>query len=371
MYILELLISNLGRLTATTMYTLKRFALMDMARWTRRETSIFFLIALLPTVLHNLLGYTWIHLPWLPIALIGTAVAFIISFRNNVTYNRIWEARKIWGGMVNASRTWGLMIKDTVTNEYTKEPVTDEELKAYRSTLIHRHIAWLTAMRHAMRQGRTWEVFLQDRTNREWAEMMHIPERETTLEDDLKGLLSEEERQYVLQKTNRSTAVLSLQSTHLRELKERKIVWEFSFLELENILKDLFDCQGRSERIKNFPYPRQYATLNHYFVWIFILMLPFGVIPEFAKIGVTLVTDFPIIGSLFIWLAIPFVVIVSWVFHTMERIGRVGENPFEGSANDVPISTIARGIEIDLREMIDEEKDKIPDPVPVVYGVQM
>ena len=65
--------------------------------------------------------------------------------------------------------------------------------------------------------------------------------------------------------------------------------------------------------------------------------------------------------SNFIWFAIPFSVMVSWVFHTMERIGRTGENPFEGTANDVPISTIARGIEIDLRENLDENKNEIPN----------
>ena len=104
---------------------------------------------------------------------------------------------------------------------------------------------------------------------------------------------------------------------------------------------------------------------------IFIVLLPFGVIPEFSKIGESLAESFPIIGSYFVWGAIPFTVIVSWVFNTLQRIGTVGENPFEGSANDVPISTMARGIEIDLREMMDEEKDKIPEPIPAVYDVQM
>ena len=62
---------------------------------------------------------------------------------------------------------------------------------------------------------------------------------------------------------------------------------------------------------------------------------------------------------------------IAWVFNTMQRIGTVGENPFEGSANDVPISTIARGIEIDLLETIGIDKADIPDPVPADYDVQM
>ena len=81
--------------------------------------------------------------------------------------------------------------------------------------------------------------------------------------------------------------------------------------------------------------------------------------------------DFPIVGQYFIWLSVPVYGIISWVFHTMERIGRMGENPFEGLMNDVPISTIARGIEIDLRQNLGENKNEIPDQFPVLWDTQM
>lgn len=222
-----------------------------------------------------------------------------------------------------------------------------------------------------MRQPRSWEFFDEHRTNKEWSDMMHIPEREVSVEKDLEAYLSQEEKEYVLSKNNQSAAILFLQSKHLRKLKEHGLIWEFSFLELENLLQEMFTYQGMSERIKNFPYPRQYATLSHYFVWIFLLLLPFGIVPEFAKIGLTQLNEFPTIASYFVWLAVPFCAAVSWVFHTMQRIGTVGENPFEGSANDVPISTIARGIEIDLRQMLDEDKETIPNQFPEEYSVQM
>ena len=80
--------------------------------------------------------------------------------------------------------------------------------------------------------------------------------------------------------------------------------------------------------------------------------------------------DYPIISKFFIWFSIPFYVAVAWVFHTMERIGRTGENPFEGTANDVPISTIARGIEIDLRQNLGESKGDIPEQFPVFHDIQ-
>lgn len=353
------------------MFIKKKYSIKDMVLWTRWETLAFFLVALVPTVLYEVIGFQWLQLPWTPIALVGTAVAFLIGFQNNAAYGRIWEARKIWGGIVNYSRSWSMMIKDMVSNEHAQEPASEQELHAEKKILIYRHIAWMTALRHAMRKGKPWEVFGEHKTNKEWLKMMHVPEFESTLEEDLKPLLSEKELQYTLKKTNKSATLLSLQSSHLRALKDRGHIWEFSYLELEGILVEFFNLQGKSERIKNFPYPRQYATLSYDFVRIFVLLLPFGVIPEFSKIGQNLAASFPLIGSYFVWASIPFTIIVAWIFHTMQRIGTVGENPFEGSANDVPISTIARGIEIDLREMMDEDKASIPEPLAVVFNVQM
>jgi len=75
-------------------------------------------------------------------------------------------------------------------------------------------------------------------------------------------------------------------------------------------------------------------------------------------------------GELFVWLSIPFYVVVAWTFHTMERVGRTGENPFEGTVNDVPISTIARGIEIDLRQNLGESREVIPEPFLVKHNTQ-
>ena len=56
----------------------------------------------------------------------------------------------------------------------------------------------------------------------------------------------------------------------------------------------------------------------------------------------------------YIWATIPVAMLVSWVFIMMEMIGDYSENPFEGLYNDVPIKTLARGIEIDIRQMLDE-----------------
>jgi putative membrane protein len=343
------------------MYTKRNYSVTDMAWWTRQDTVLLLLIALVPVIVYQVFDQKWLHLPWLPIAVVGTAVAFIISFQNNATYDRVWEARKIWGGIVNTSRAWGIVVNDFITKDFTDEDVSDAELKAIRKELIFRHIAWMTALRHAMRQPRPWEHAMKHPSNQEWGEVIGVREHRYSLEEELAPYLSGEQLEYVLSKSNKATQLISLQSKQLRHLRTRG---------MENLLVELYALQGKSERIKNFPYPRQYATLNWVFLWIFVLLLPFGVMFEFDQIGIAVSDRYPIIGANFIWLSVPFSTLVMWVFHTMERIGRVSENPFEGTPNDVPITTIARGIEIDLREMIDEDPESIPAPLEPQYDTQ-
>ncbi|MBL4704520.1 MAG: hypothetical protein JKY54_08360, partial [Flavobacteriales bacterium] len=80
---------------------------------------------------------------------------------------------------------------------------------------------------------------------------------------------------------------------------------------------------------------------------------------------------YPIIGEYFVWVNIPFTVIVIWVFNTMLRIGLAGENPFEGSPNDVPISNISRGITRDILQIIEEDPENIPEPFENINHIQM
>ncbi len=350
------------------MYTKKTYTIPQMVIWTRFETLQFIIIITIAVAIYFFLDLTWLRIPWTPLALIGTAVAFVIGFQNNAAYSRIWEARKIWGGIVNTSRTFGVFVQDMVNNDYAKTPYPEDELKKEIKDLTYRHIAWMTALRHSMRETKLWETAVNQKTHIEWN--IRPPEHDSTLENDIEPYISESDYNYILNKNNKQTALLYLQSKHLKKLNEKGIIWEFSFLELEGVIQELFTLQGKSERIKNFPYPRQFATLNHLFMWAFILLLPLALVPQFADIGKEISNYNPFIGEYFVWLTIPFYVIVAWIFHTMERIGRTGENPFEGTANDVPISTIARGIEIDLRQNLGESDEDIPSQFPVKLNTQ-
>lgn len=101
------------------------YRLSEFLFWTRRDIYVLLLLAVIPTVLYQTLGLKWIALPWVPVALVGTATAFIIGFKNTQTYNRLWEARQIWGAIVNASRAWGMLARDLVADDPLGPPPTD------------------------------------------------------------------------------------------------------------------------------------------------------------------------------------------------------------------------------------------------------
>lgn len=352
------------------MYTKRIFSPVTLILWTRYDLLAFLVIASLPVVLYGVLDQRWIHFPWLPIALVGTSVAFILSFQNNAAYGRVWEARKIWGGIVNSSRALGFMVNDFVTNEFMEEPATEEELRSIRRRMVMRHIAWLTALRHAMRAKRPWETNHRALTNKEWQNRIKVHELHTPLQEDIAEYVPEGEGPMVCGKANPAAQLLALQSRELQNLRSRGLIEDFRHMEMQGVLNALVEHQGKSERIKNFPYPRQYATLNSMFLWIFILLIPFGLVHEFADVERELVADYGWLDGWFVWMSVPFSVVVMWIFHTMERIGRVTENPFEGSVNDVPITTISRGIEIDLRQMIDDDPASIPPPIEARHHTQ-
>lgn len=324
------------------MHVGKNYTFKEVILWTRRDILLLLIISAVPTTLYQMMDWKWITLPWLPIALLGTAVAFVIGFKNNASYDRLWEARRIWGSITNFSRAWGIMVKDYVTNHHAKNTVSEQALKAIHFELYQRHFAWITALRYQLREPKTWEAINLPH-NREYRDQFfRVEEQENKLADAIRPYMSTEEYENVMAKSNKAAQILALQSVHLRKLLEQGFIEDFRHMELEKMLLEFYNQQGASERIKGFPYPRQYASLNLWFIKIFVALIPFGMIQEFAKMGEN-----------FVWMTIPFSALSGWIFTTMERIGETSENPFEGSANDVPITTISRNIEIDMMEMLD------------------
>lgn len=358
------------------MYTRRIFPVTGVIKWTRRHIFLFLILATIPVVLFDIVGLKWLHVPWLPLGVLGTAVAFLVSFKNNASYDRLWEARKIWGGIVNSSRSWTIMVKDFITNDHAKKRLSDNDLHEIHKELVHRHVAWLTALRYQLRKDKPWEMHLKNaKSNKEFREKHYLVcEDKFPIESVIKDYISDEEYVELFAKGNQASQILGIQSRRLRELKQEGLIEDFRHMEMENMLVEFYTLQGKSERIKNFPYPRQYATLNYIFVWVFILMLPFGIMEGFETIGTHILEDLSMhqsrtswghlaqefIARHFVWFSIPFSALLGWVFHTMEKIGENTENPFEGGPNDVPITNMSRGIEIDIRQLIDDTN--IPGP---------
>ncbi|WP_046757915.1 bestrophin family protein [Kordia jejudonensis] len=358
------------------MYTRRIFPIAGVLKWTRRHIFLFLIISIIPVILFDVLGMKWFRVPWLPLSVLGTAVAFIVSFKNNASYDRLWEGRKIWGGIVNASRSWTIMVKDYITNDFASDEVSSDELKTLKTELVHRHVAWLTALRYQLRKDRPWEMHIKNkRSNKEFrSDRYKVCEDEEAITDVIKPYISQKEQDEIFAKGNQASQLLGIQSKRLKELRTKGLIDDFRHMEMTNMLVELYTLQGKSERIKNFPYPRQFATLNYIFVWVFIILLPFGIMDGFETIGDHIITDLAshtshsstihqiqeFIAVHFVWFSIPFSTMLAWVFHTMEAIGENTENPFEGGPNDVPITDLSRGIEIDIRQLIDDSD--IPAP---------
>lgn len=289
-----------------------------------------------------------VSIPWLPVSVIGTAVAFYVGFKNSQAYDRMWEARKIWGGIVNDSRAWGMMVDGFITNQFTQNKLTDDELKSIKRRLVYRHIAWLYAHRSQLLVPTSWEHISQGGHLGKTAEYFQkqfgiglVDDEVTRLE--LKNFLPSDEHDRLVNAVNTATQIINEQSRELTSLREKEVIENFRHMEMIRVLRCFYEFQGKNERIKKFPLPRQYANMSMYFVGIFILLFPFSMIPELMKIG-----------EWGLWISILVSVLIGWMYVMMEVVGDYTENPFQGMANDIPMLSICRTIEIDLRQMLGE-----------------
>ncbi|RAJ93161.1 putative membrane protein [Larkinella arboricola] len=337
------------------MYTAKRIPLRIVARFAWQAVVFFFLYATAIYFLYTLAGWHFLGLPFVPIATIGTAVAFYVGFKNNASYERLWEGRRIWGGLVNASRSWGMLVADFIAVAPNAGTCSPLELYQIQQQLIYRHIAYVNALRLQLRSRWVWS---NDRNIGAEIVGEQSAFEQNQLDKELSMFLDDDEVEYFIKRQNPAAQIIKQQSAQLRALRAADMLTDYYHCELERLLMEFYNQQGAAERIKSFPFPRQYAFFSQAFVWIFVILLPFGLLTELGKLG----------GE-YIWLTIPFSVAISWVFYTMEVVGDTSENPFENSINDVPMTAICRTIEIDLREMLGEKN--LPQRMQAVDNILM
>ena len=296
------------------MVVVDRFRITDTLREVWRPLAGLFLLDTLVTIAYVGLDWTWIVPAGLPLPLLGTGLAVFLGVRNNTAYARWWEARTLWGAVVNNSRNFARAL-DLM--------VLPEEALGFRRELVLHQVAWVHALRASMRRE----------------------EVGSEIRDILPGPVVAR----VLGFVNAPFAIQCEIADRLADARRRGWIDAIEAQALNAILSTLTDSQGGLERIRNTPMPQQYASFSRLFVSAYCLLLPFGIVPD-----LNLLTP---IGS----------AVIGFVFLALDESGRHLEDPFARSKYDVPMSTIARTIEIDLRQANGETD--VPPPMRPVHGV--
>ena len=305
------------------------------------------IISVSVVALYELAGLKFLAIPFLPLASIGTAVAFYVGFKNNSAYDRLWEARKLWGGITNTSRS------------LTASFISLIEDKEIQQVFLMKHIAYINILRLQLRKTIPWATSQETLHQDSLADSDEINEYNIALQDLFTKYNKTEIYEKVKDVNNLASYVLRYQFAFVTKLKREGKLDEYEHSDLTRLLGELYNLQGGCERIKTTPLFRQYSVFSRIFVTLFNTLLPFGML--------SVMKDLKDIGAWTIWLTIPFSLLISWVFYTMEQIGEYSENPFDNGVNDIPISSICRNIEIDILEMLGESD--LPEKIQPYHDV--
>ncbi|MDN5204697.1 bestrophin family ion channel [Fulvivirgaceae bacterium BMA10] len=267
-------------------------------------------------------------LSFTPISVLGSALAIFIAFRNNAAYSRWWEARQIWGALVNHSREFARMVSNFVDVQIRAYPDQKKTMIAFKKELVYRQIAFVHALRLHLRKQHNW--------------------------NEVKPFLKDDEYAKIISVSNKPNMINMLNGDCLRKGQDQKMLEWFHTFQIEGNLTQFAHHLGKCERIKNTPLPRQYDFFTRLFVYFFVTLLPFGLLNIFQQEYFLSTT----------WLVVPLSILIGGVFIIMERTGAANENPFENLVTDVPLTAICNTIERDLREMLGEE-DLPPKLQPV------
>jgi len=258
------------------------------------------------------------------ITVFGTIMSLFLAFKTNESYNRWWEARILWGSLVNYSRSFARQVLNLITPEINTSLQSQKEITAMHRELIHRHLGYINALRMSLREQNNWE--------------------------ELKPFLDENERLELVQLANIPTQLIQKQAQRLKDVfQDNRNRNDFRYMQIDSTLNEFYNIQGGCERINSTVFPRIYSFLTTLFTWLFAFSLIFSLYDDFN------------------WEILVMRVVVAYVFLTLEKISRSLKDPFENGISDTPMTAICRTIEIDLREMLGE-KD-VPGPIKPVKGV--
>ncbi|MBX7183202.1 MAG: hydrogenase [Bacteroidia bacterium] len=252
-------------------------------------------------------------LPFSVAAILGSALAIFIAFRNNSSYSRWWEARTLWGGIVNSSRVLARLVITFTDSHSNQAQFNQSRSENFKKEMVYALIAWVHALRLHLRRQTNW--------------------------DEIKPFLSSQEFEELKKNQNKPNYIHLLTGKKIYEAMANGTLGGFDSFQMEGQLLALANYQGGCERIKNTPLLRQYDFFTRLFLYTFMTLLPFSLIADFNRLNMTE------------WM-IPVSVLISFVFSVIGKVGEVNEDPFENKITDVPLTALCNTIERDLQEML-------------------
>jgi len=304
----------------------RNFNPFKVAQYVKTEMAVAVMASALVFVLHTR-GATAIALPFSISAILGSALAIFIAFRNNSSYNRWWEARTLWGGILNSSRVLARLVITFTDSHAHQASYSKERSEQFKKEMVYGIIAWAHALRLHLRRQSAW--------------------------DELKHLWPQQEFERLKAAQNKPNHIHLVTGKKIYDAMANGTLAGFDSFQMEGQLLALANYQGGCERIKNTPLLRQYDFFTRVFLYTFILLLPFSLIGDFTKLNIA-------------YLVVPVTVVISFVFAIIGKVGEVNEDPFENRITDVPLTAMCNTIERDLREMLGETE--LPGKVEVENG---
>lgn len=275
------------------------------------KTKVEFVYTLVIALLISFLTYRFHSIiPTIPISVpsfLGTSISVLLSFKLSQSYDRWWEARKIWGTIVNESRSFVLQLQSFIARG------NDDEIKQ----IAFRHIAWCFSLGQSLRG----------------LDPLH----------NLDKYISENDIKKISTHTNKPLALLQLNTLQIAELKNDGKTDIFSQIQLNTTLVNFSNSMGMAERIKSTVFPITYRVFLHLMIYIFVITL-----------SISLGDNNPLFET-------PLLVIISLGFFVLEKTATLLQDPFENKPTDTAMTTIATNIEINIKQLL--KASDIPKPL--------
>lgn len=291
-----------------------------MLKYVGRPLALMFAFDVVVAVVYVYGHWTGIAMPSVPLTIFGGVIGVILGFRNASSYQRWWDARTLWGLIVNHSR---IFARQVLTFPDGLQGSEAAELQASQRRIVLLQIAYVHSLRCQLRGQPPWTEL-------------------GALMPEMDWMAAKNQRNVPLYIQQQIADIVSVWF-------KRGWIDSLRWTALDGTLTALTNAQGGAERIKNTPLPKQYDYYPQLFVTMYCILLPLGMVASLK-----LLTP---IGS----------TLVGFMFLALDQIGRDLEAPFENDEHDVPITAISRTIEINLKQLLGDKE--LPDPVKPVYGV--